>query len=65
MSTSIDDLALEEIRMQPDGFAIIQGDKIWDKAYILANWNKDDEMWAYIIETLMIDAAHLEARKHA
>ena len=65
MSTSIDDLVLEEVRSQDDNFAIVYGDKVWHKKYILENWDKDDEMWRYLVETVMIDAAHLEAREHA
>jgi len=65
MSNSIDELVLEEVRNQPDSFTIVHGGKVWDKAYILANWDKDDEMWSYLVETLMIEAAHLGAHEHA
>ena len=62
---SIDDLILEEVRKQPDNFTIVSGFSVWTKQYILDNWDKDDEMWSYIVETLMIDAAYLEEKNHA
>jgi len=65
MSSSIDDLVLEEVRKQPEDFVIMKGDNVWTKQYILENWDKDDEMWSYLVETLMIDAAHLEVRRRA
>ena len=61
----IDDLVLEEVRKQPEDFAIVRGTNVWTKQYILDNWDKDDEMWSYLVETLMIDTAHLEARRRA
>ena len=63
MSTLIDDLVLEEVRSQDDNFAIVYGDKVWYKKYILENWDKDDEMWGYLTSTLMIDAEYLKKRK--